>query len=139
VRGSGDEGEVLVDEPKKDGVENTLLRSFVGGQRTGLWNATWPLVRLDLYSDRIRLRPSTRLLRALVPPWEARFADITEVRAIGSIDYFTTGIRLRTHRPADFAVFWTFHRPEVLDAIEAAGLTVNREPTRFHYLNPDLD
>jgi hypothetical protein len=121
------------------GVGDTLLQSFVGGQRTGLWNATWPLVRMDLYRDRVRLRPSARILRILVPPWEAAFEDITEVRAIGNIDFFTTGIRFKTSRPAGTAVFWTFHRLEVLDALEAAGLAVNRVPARFHYLNPDLD
>jgi hypothetical protein len=74
-----------------------------------------------------------------VPPWEASFEEISEVRAVGNIDFFTTGIRFRTNRHADTAVFWTFHRLEVLDALEAAGLAVVREPARFHYLNPDLD
>jgi hypothetical protein len=74
-----------------------------------------------------------------VPSWEARLDELTEVRAIGNVGYFSTGFRFRTNCPADFAVFWTFHRPEVLDALEVVGLTVNREPARFHYLNPDLD
>jgi hypothetical protein len=94
---------------------------------------------MELFGDRIRLRPVVRLLRVLVPTWEARLEEITDVRAIGKVDFFTTGVRLRTNRPGDFAVFWTFQRPAVLNSLEAVGLTVNREPARFHYLNPDLD
>lgn len=128
-----------MDALPKDGGEKTPTHSFVGGRRTGLLNATWPLVRMDLYGDGIRFRPSARFLHALIPTWEARFDEITEVRAVGNTDFFATGIRFRTNRPADFAVFWTFHRSEVLDALEESGLKVIREPARFHHLNPDLD
>ena len=69
----------------------------------------------------------------------ARFVDLTEVRATGNIALFSTAIRFRTNRASAFAVFWTFRRSEILDALEAAGLTVNREPARFHLLNPNRD
>lgn len=134
-----DEEVVVMRDPTETGGEGVPLRTFVGGRRTGLLNATWPLVRLELFSDRIRMVANYRLLRAAVPKWEASFDEITEVRAIGKIGLLNTGIRFRTKHSTDFAVFWTVHRPFVLDALEAVGLSVNREPARFHPLNPDTD
>ena len=133
------EGGAYMEDPTDDGVRHAPLRSFIGGQGSRLRNVGWPLARMDLYSDMIRLRPIARFLRVLVPTWEARFEEISEVRAIGKVDFFTTGVRFRTNRPRDFAVFWTFQRPDVLNSLEAVGLAVKRDPARFHYLNPDLD
>jgi hypothetical protein len=133
------EGTKVSDQSSEAGVGGTLLRSFLGGQQIGIWNATWPLARLDIHRERLCIQASASILRVLVPRWEASFEEITDVRAIGNIDYFTTGIRFRTNRPSGSVLFWTFRRLEVLDALEAAGLTVNRAPVRLNYLHPDLD
>ena len=117
----------------------TALHSFVGGERIGLWNATWPLARLDVYGDRIQIGPSIRPLLVLVPTWKARFKEITEVRSIGKIDFFSSGIRFRSSGASNYVVFWTFRRPEILNTLESVGLAVDREPVRFSYLNPNRD
>ena len=117
-------------------LESSPLRTFIGGRRTGLLNATWPLVRLVILEDRIEMQPSVRWLRHAVPPWEASFAEITEARAVGRIKYVSAGVRFRTTRRDGWAVFWTTHRAEVLDALEIVGLRVDRSILRFNILNP---
>jgi hypothetical protein len=111
-------------------------KSYVGGMRLKSFNATLPLVRLDLFEDALRMRSSIRLLNRLVPVWEARFEELTEVRAIGGSSIFTSGIRFRVHPTSDWVIFWTSARPNVLSRIEALGLSVNRDPLRFNIFNP---
>ncbi len=118
-------------------------RSFLGGIRLGRalggrgYNATWPLVRLSLFPEGLRMESSRRFLAPIVPVWEVRFDEISEVSAVGKIPLFSTGVRLRTKSGAgDWAVFWTVHRPRVLQALADRGLEVERRPVRFHYLNP---
>jgi hypothetical protein len=113
------------------------VRSFLGGVRLPLFNASWPLVRLDLFQAGLRLQGSTRWLHKLVPVWEAAYQDIIEVQAVGKIKWFSTGVRIRAGKgDGDWVVFWTVHRPEVLEAIEQLGVAVRSTPTRFYYLNP---
>jgi len=98
---------------------------------------SWPLVRLDLYQTGLRLRGSTRWLHKLIPVWEAAYGDVVEVQAVGKIKWLSTGIRIRVERgDNDWVVFWTVRRPQVLEAIEAQGIPVNRAPVRFYLSNP---
>jgi hypothetical protein len=112
------------------------VATYLGGVRFGGLNATWPLARLDLFDNRLLLRSSTRLLRAVVPTWDASFAEVTEVQAVGKIRWFTTGIRLRAGRQDNWIIFWTGRRKRVLRSIEELGISVNAVPMRFHFVNP---
>jgi hypothetical protein len=111
-------------------------RSFVGGMRLMLFNATWPLVRLKLLEEGLRLESSIRVLRWLVPVWEIRFDDVSEVQAVGRIPLFTTGIRIRARSTNECIIFWSVNRASVLDALSAIGLPVNSRPIRIRYWNP---
>jgi hypothetical protein len=111
--------------------------SFVGGMRygvTGIAGWSWPLVRLQLLGDVLRLGHSAKLLRFLVPSWEARYQELEVAEAIGSSP-LTTGVRLRT-TDGDWVVFWTFHRDQVLRAIQQRGVIVDATPSRFRFFAP---
>lgn len=101
------------------------------------YNATWPLVRLSLLTDGLRLAPSRPVLRTFVPVWEAFYGEIGEVQAVGRIPWFTTGIRIRTTSSAEWVVYWTRKRKKVLGAMVAQGLQANCDPLRFHFINPN--
>jgi hypothetical protein len=109
--------------------------SYLGGMRFGGYNATWPFVRLHIFRRGLRLQSSTRLLRGLIPTWAARFDEIKEVQAIGSIKWVTTGIRFRTGEHSDWIVFWTIHRGRVLESLREMGLNVETRPVRLHFWN----
>jgi len=117
-------------------LEGELLDSFVGGERRSSFNATYPLVRLDVHTDGLRLRPSAKLLRGLVPIWEARLLELSEVQAIGNIPLFTTGIRFRIESTSDWIIFWTTQRSVVLWRLESLGLKVSAEPLPFNHFKP---
>jgi hypothetical protein len=113
------------------------VRSFLGGVRLPVFNATWPLVRLDLFQSGLRLQGSNRWLHKIVPVWEAAYRDIIEVQAVGKIKWFSTGIRIRAGTgDDDWVVFWTVNRPQVLAAFENLGVSVESTPVRFYHLNP---
>jgi hypothetical protein len=120
-----------------DGLQGPLLTSFVGGMRTQPrigpvgFNATVPLARLSIFSNGLRVGPSSSLLSLSVPTWEARFDELDVIQAIGRVKGFTTGILLRKSQTHEWVVFWTLNREEVFTALEHIGITVSREPVRF--------
>jgi hypothetical protein len=77
------------------------------GVRTATFNATWPLVLLQLHDDRLALRLTWRipLITALLEGGttgdrEVYFRDIerVEVKKAGPLGIFGTTIRIRHHR-----------------------------------------
>jgi hypothetical protein len=124
-------------------------RSFIGGMRLpwsvsgrnwfGGYNATWPLVRLSLFSDGLRLR-GTRfaVVTSLIPVWEARYDELSEVSAVERIPFITTGVRLRSKDdPNDWVVFWALlTRAKVLQALAGHGVTVTTKPVRLRPFRP---
>jgi len=105
-----------------------ILRSF---------NATWPLATLELHSTGLRIGTRGRILKALAPVWEASYQELNEVRAVGKIPLFTTGIRFRV--PSDensWAIFWCLRRQRVLQALIDRGLEVRVDADRLNFLNP---
>ena len=113
--------------------------SFIGGMRLAWFNATWPLVRLGLRRNGIRLEPSTRFLRWIVPVWEVRYDELLEVQAVGNIPLFTVGIRLRA--TSGWVVFWAMNakvREGVLRRIAEQGVPVGVAPKPFHFLNHEV-
>lgn len=118
--------------------DERAMSSHVGGMRYSrsiTSNATWPLVRLDIFDSGIRLRPSISFLRISMPTWEATFDELEEVRAVGR-SMPTLGIRFRASTPDDWAVFWTFKQDVVLGSLRAAGADVAPGIEQFHYFNP---
>jgi hypothetical protein len=114
----------------------TPLASHVGGMRLGMLTATWPLARLDIFQQGLRLHGSNRMFRAITPVWEASFREIRDVQAVGKVQPLTTGIRFRLDSRNESAIFWSAHRPEVLADLAGVGLTVNGDPVRLNTLNP---
>jgi hypothetical protein len=117
-------------------------RRFVGGMRVGgglrwSFNATWPLAVLELHDDGLRLVTRGRLMRSIAPVWEANYKELTEVRAVGKIPLFTTGVRLRVATGENsWAIFWCLRRERVLLALRERGLDVQADPDRLNALDP---
>jgi hypothetical protein len=120
-----------------EGLQGPLLASFVGGMRTQPrigpvgFNASVPLARLSIFSNGLRVGPSSSLLSLMVPTWEARFDELDDIQAIGRLKGLTTGILLRKAQSHEWVVFWTLNRDEVFTALEHMGIIVSREPVRF--------
>ncbi len=89
------------------------------------------MVRLSIFSNGIRLGPSSSLLSMSVPTWEARFEELDVIQSIGKVRGMTTGILFRKSQSHEWVIFWTFHREDVLTAFEHLGLNVSREPVRL--------
>ena len=64
-----------------------LIESAVGGLRLAHGgNATWPLIRLDVCENGVRLGPSSRFLRPIVPTYWFSWSDlegVDEVTGLG--------------------------------------------------------
>lgn len=127
------------------GVAESPQRTFIGGMRVsapgfnlfGGWNVTYPLVRLSLFTQGLRLASTLPFpFAVLVPTWEARYDELSEISAVGNIGGFTTGVRFRAGHPGKWVIFWTINRPQVLDALIGLGLAVNVQPVRFRNLRP---
>jgi hypothetical protein len=120
-----------------DGLQGPRLTSFIGGIRTQPrltpegFNATVPLVRLSLFSNGLRVGPSTPLLSMSVPTWEARFDELDVIQAIGRVRGVTTGILFRKSQSHEWVIFWTSNREEVFTTLEQMNVTVSREPVRL--------
>lgn len=120
------------------GDANGTEPSFLGGIRLGGYNATIPLVRMSLLPAELRLQPSIRALRSLVPVWEIRYDDVGEAQAVGKIPILSAGIRLRSRSSSEWIVFWTGRRrTAVLKALIDKGVSVSATPVRFHFLHPE--
>jgi len=111
--------------PETEMPDAGLEKAFLGGLLSGSVSATWPLVRLECSDWGIRLRGSARLWRRLVPLWEARYENLATVQLVESM---STGIRFASDGGADAVVFWTFKSSEIMDHLEARGVSVDRLP-----------
>ena len=119
------------------GADSDADGSFFGGMRRGGYNATIPLVRLKLFPEGLRLESSSRLLRKLVPVWEAKYREITEAKAVGNTPLFSTGVRLKVGALDEWVIFWTVRREGVMAAIAEHGVTVDTRPSRFNFFRPE--
>ena len=92
-------------------------RSFTGGLRSGLFNATWPLARLTLDGEAARIR--VLLLRTV---WVER-SEVVAVRRLSFL--LSPGILFETKDGAyDGVIFWTFAPSDVMRAFAALGWPV---------------
>jgi len=124
-----------------DGLQGQRLMSFVGGMRKqprfgpSGFNASVPMVRLSVFSNGVRLGPSSSLLSMQIPTWEARFDELDVIQAIGRVKGVTTGILFRKSQSREWVIFWTLNREQVFTAFEHMGITVSREPVRLRVGN----
>gem|GEM_PF-2988106 len=104
--------------------------------RLDAFNATWPLVALEVHSAGVRLVPTIGLIPR-PPTWEARYDELSEVRAVGKLPIVTTGVRLRVGDGEDeWVVFWHFRRRKPMQALENRGIRVRWDADRLNYFNP---
>jgi hypothetical protein len=112
-------------------------RSYIGGLRWaprlgGYLNASIPLVRLRLDSGGLAIEPSNRLVAPYVPGWSFPWRDVERAERVGRMPFFTTGVRFFVRDRNKPFTFWTMQPDDVLDALEAHGVTVDRE---YHHIN----
>jgi hypothetical protein len=108
-------------------------QSFRGGMRLNGFDASWPLVRLEISASAIRLRPSWKPLRRTVPVWEARLSELTSVRVSGRLPLLFNCVRVG---PEQWAIFWTPRRRQVTASLKTTGLSVDAAPIPHPFLDP---
>lgn len=115
--------------------EGKATRSFIGGMCLGGvfrgTNATWPLARLDLFSNGFRIRPSTWLLRPLLPVWEARFDELSGIELVEG--FAGQGLRFRIREDSNWVVFWSLSPAKVVAALSEQGVLVDPDVKRFTF------
>lgn len=120
--------------------------SFIGGMRLPCrifgfnmpvgYNVTWPLARLDLLEDGVRIYSNVgRPLSIIVPTWEAGYSELTEVSAVG-IGRFASGVRFRTATDGSWIIFWSLQREQLLEALRPIGLPLITQPQPFDHFRP---
>lgn len=122
-------------------IDSEADQEFVGGMRVGRllrsFNATLPLAVLELHPTGLRIRTRGRILRAVAPVWEAGYEELSEVRSVGKIFLFTTGIRFRVPGEENsWAIFWCIRRRRVLQALLDRGIEARADADRLNLLNP---
>jgi hypothetical protein len=124
-----------------EGLQGQRLMSFIGGMRqqprfsTRGFSATVPMVRLSVFSNGVRLGPSSSLLSMSIITWEARFDELDVIQAIGRLKGLTTGILFRKSQSHEWVIFWTTDREQVFTALEHMGIIVSREPVHLRVTN----
>jgi hypothetical protein len=108
---------------------------FVGGMRYGMGNYTIPLVRLELYEDRLQVRSNFRFLRRIIPRVELRFSEISIVEPVGNA--LGSGVRISVRGAGDSIVFWTGSIEKMLSVMKRYGLPVVFDRKRFHFTDPE--
>lgn len=111
-----------------------VSESFVGGARLNGLDASWPLVRLELCTSGLRLRPR-KVLQRIMPIWEASYSELTSVRASGRMPPVFSGVRFRVGNEA-WAIFWTPRKRKVIEALAGVGVSVDETPIPRPFLDP---
>lgn len=100
-------------------------RTFTGGLCSAAGNAIWPLARLELLDQGIRVRGKIGGLRWLVPVWEARYGDLTGLQLICA-PIANRGVYVQTANPADSIIFWSRRSTDILDHLRVHGVPADR-------------
>ena len=97
--------------------------SFIGGLRTGWFNATWPFagLTLDAVGVTVRLFGFVRLRRG--------YSAVAKVERIVGGLLGSPGIRIET-TDGDWLVFWTFNPKAVLEAFREHGVRAKASDVR---------
>lgn len=105
-------------------------RSFVGGVWSQTMNAIWPLARLELFDQGIRLRAGLRLLGWLIPVWEARYADLTAAQLIATPSG-GRGVCVYPIGPAGPIVFWSRRAADIIDHLQLHAVPIDHSVTQL--------
>ena len=93
-------------------------RAFTGGLRKGVVNVSWPLARLTVDCDAIRIKAPL-----LSTVWVQR-PQVVAVRRVSGA-FLVPGIRFETTDGAyDGVIFWSFSPDDVLAGLHALGSPV---------------
>lgn len=107
------------------GVGAIRLPSQLGGL-----SASWPLVRLLAYDDRVRLEPTLKWM-GFIPSLTLEWAALERIETVGQ-----RGIRLRIKDPATaLLVFALTNRDGLLDIAVQRGIAVDRSRRRHPWFS----
>jgi hypothetical protein len=108
--------------------------TYVGGLRWSGGNATWPLVRLQLKSDGLRVHPSLSPLRMLVPAWHVPWSDVIRAERVQGTFPGSPGVRFYIQDRQHPFTFWCWRPKPILDALAGRGVAVDYEKHRVGLL-----
>ena len=100
-------------------------QAFAGGLWSAAGNAIWPLARLELLEEGIRVRG----VRWLVPAWQARYQDLAGAQLIAA-PLASRGVYVQA-AGTDPIVFWSRRAASILDCLQLHGVPVGRSPIRL--------
>jgi hypothetical protein len=110
--------------------EDTPLGSFLGGFKYHFrWaSATTRLARLDVFADRVVVRPRSGRRAIFVPTWEARYTELQSVQVPWRPPLAFPGIRFR-RTDNDAITFWPAGEflqdgAQVLTVLRSAGVNI---------------
>jgi hypothetical protein len=109
--------------------EETPAAVWKGGMKSRTVSATSGTARLEMLGWGVRVR-GRGLWRALLPIWEARYGELTIARIV-EWPVGNRGVIFHANGPAVPLVFVTLRGDEILDALAARGVTVDRSVTRL--------
>lgn len=104
--------------------------SFLGGLRWVGGNATWPLVRLELDTEGMRVRPSARLLSPLLPEWRFGWDEVLLAERVHGLLFGSAGVRFSIRGRKYPFTFWYSNPQRVLDALTRRGVPVDANKHR---------
>jgi hypothetical protein len=106
--------------------------AFVGGVRSRTVNATAGLARLEFFDWGIQVQSSLRVLRWMIPTWQAHYEELVKAQLI-TVPGANNGVRFQLRDGGESIIFWTFQGAQVLNQLEAHGVPVDREVTRLRW------
>jgi hypothetical protein len=107
-------------------------RTFAGGLWSAAGNAIWPLARLELLDGGVQVRGSVRGLGWLVPPWQARYEDLTGAQRIWA-PIANHGVYLQTAAAAGSIIFWSRQGAAILNHLQIHGVPADHSVTRLQW------
>jgi len=111
--------------------EELPVAVWKGGLRTHNVNATSGTARLEMFDWGVRVRVRGRgLWKVLLPTWEARYSELATAQLI-EWPVANHGVLMRSDSSVAPLVFVTLRDREVLEALAARGLLVDRSVSRL--------
>lgn len=122
--------------------DQVLVRSFRGGQRSGLLDWSSPLITLNIYESGLELRATFPWLMP-ARTWRVRYEDIGAAHRVGRSgpdSRLVMGLGRKgvmfTAWDGDWMIFWSLQRNAVLDTLASRGLTIQPKPKRLTLFGP---
>ena len=123
--------------------DRVLVRSFLGGQRSGLLDWGPPFITLNIYQSGLELRATFPWLMP-ARTWRVRYEEIGAVHWMGRPgpdSRLVMGPRVAkgvmiTAWDGDWMIFWSLQRNAVLDTLARCGLTIQPQPKRLTLFGP---